>query len=69
MTLGHNGKQWSAAECVLENVVGSCYRYRFHENRERHTTTFERVFIEDGTLTWVAPDRRVAATPQIGRET
>ena len=50
----------TAADSVLENIVGSSYEFWYEENPMTGNTTFGRLKtpLSDGRRTYVSPDRR-----------
>jgi hypothetical protein len=55
------GPVWSPAERIMENIIGSAYKFRFRENHEKGTVTFERLKQplsgKENLRTYVSPDR------------
>jgi len=64
---GLDGPMWSPAERIMENIVGSAYKFRFWEDREKGTVTFEHLKqpLRNGLRSYVSPDRinRFTKTP------
>ena len=56
---GPDGPMWSPPERIMENIVGSAYTFRFWEDREKGTITFEHLKqpLRDGLRSYVSPDR------------
>ncbi len=55
----HNGATFTAADRVLENIIGSAYEYRYWRSNYDRSITFERLPqpLTDPTA-YVSPDRR-----------
>lgn len=56
----HNDADFTVADRILENIVGSAYEFRYYEDYPSCGTVFERLMKprEDGLLSYVSPDRR-----------
>lgn len=56
---GPLGPTWSPAERIMENIVGSAYKFRFWEDPETGRITFEHLKqpLPDGLRSYVSPDR------------
>src|SRR5258708_2779873 len=52
--------QWSSADSIMENIVGSAYEFRYWEDLMSGDTVFERLRkpLDDNLRTYVSPDRR-----------
>lgn len=53
----HKGAQFTPADRVLENVVGSAWGWSYSEDLYNRHITFKRI-LDDGERTYVSPDRR-----------
>lgn len=65
--VGSDGPTWAPAERVMENIIGSAYEFRFWADLKTENVIFERLSepLNDGSRTYVSPDRR--AHYQIGK--
>ena len=51
---------WTAAEWVMESIVGAAYEYEMIDDPATGDVTFRRLAepLKDGSRTYVSPDRR-----------
>jgi hypothetical protein len=56
----HKGAKFTAADRVLENIMGSAYEYRYDECHMNGDITFFRLEkpLENGRKSYTSPDRR-----------